>query len=57
MALDNFIVSDFVKATTEKKKKNETTVFGTVNSYTDSDGRKYVKIDGAEELTPVMTTA
>ena len=57
MALDNFIVSDFVKVTTEKKKKNETTVFGTVNSYTDSDGRKYVKIDGAEELTPVMTTA
>jgi hypothetical protein len=57
MALDNFIVSDFVKATTEKKKKNETTVFGTVNSYTDSDGRKYVKMDGAEELTPVMTTA
>lgn len=57
MALDSFIVSDFVKATTEKKKKNETTVFGTVNSYTDSDGRKYVKIDGAEELTPVMTTA
>ena len=57
MALDSFIVSDFVKVTTEKKKKNETTVFGTVNSYTDSDGRKYVKIDGAEELTPVMTTA
>lgn len=54
MALSSDLISKFVKATKDNKKtKNETTVYGTIEEY---DGTKYVRIDGSELLTPVSTT-
>ena len=54
MALSSDLISMFVKATKyNKKTKNETTVYGTIEEY---DGTKYVRIDGSELLTPVSTT-
>ncbi len=54
MALSSDLVSQFVRATREEKQSKETTVYGTVVDY---DGRKYVKLDGSELLTPISTTA
>lgn len=57
MGLSSDLISAFVKATNdEKENKQETTVYATV---VESDGRKYVRIDGASEntLTPVSATA
>lgn len=52
--LSNELVSQFVKATADKKEtKRETTVYGTITKH---DNRTYVKIDGSELLTPVITT-
>ena len=54
MPLSNDLISQFAKATkdtsTEKKAK---TVYGTVRII---NGEKYVKIDGSELLTPVVST-
>lgn len=55
MALSEEIVSQFAKITKDDKNiKNEATVYGTVVDY---DGKKYVKLDGSDLLTPVTTTA
>lgn len=55
MGLSNDIVSQFAKATKSTPLKNtETTYFATVVEY---DGGYYAKLDGSEQLTPVLTTA
>lgn len=55
MALSEEIISQFAKITKDDKNiKNEATVYGTVVDY---DGKKYVKLDGSDLLTPVTTTA
>lgn len=55
MALSSDLISQFVKATKDDKKtKTESTVYGTVVEH---DGTKYVKLDGSDLLTPVITTA
>lgn len=54
MNLSSELVSQFVKTTKDTElSKKETTVFGTV--YVDN-GTKFVKIDGSEFLTPVLST-
>ena len=55
MGLSNDLISQFVKATkAEKPKKTETTSYGTI---VESDGSKWVKLDGSDQLTPINTTA
>lgn len=56
MSLSNELISQFVKATNDDKStdKKETTVYGTTVSYL---GETYVRIDGSDLLTPVITTA
>lgn len=54
MALSNDLISQFVEITKkEPKKKEGTTVYGTVQEYS---GALYVKIDGSDRLTPIQTT-
>lgn len=54
MALSNDLISQFVKITNdENKSKTEKTVYGTI---VESDGTKYVKLDGSELLTPISST-
>lgn len=53
MSLSNDLISQFVKVTTNKDKKSESTVYGT---YVDYDGEKYVRFDGSDLLTPVTST-
>lgn len=54
MSLSNELISQFVKATKDDKKKStESTVYGTAAVY---DGKTYVKLDGSDLLTPVTTT-
>lgn len=56
MSLSNELISQFVKATNDTKKKTntESTVYGTIVEY---EGTRYVRIDGSDRLTPVTTTA
>lgn len=54
MALSSDLVSQFVQVTKETKKSKETTVYGTVAI---SHGKKYVKLDGSNLLTPISSTA
>lgn len=55
MGLTNDLISQFVKTTKdETKKSNESTHFGTIVEY---DGGYYAKLDGTEQLTPILTTA
>ena len=54
MALSSDLVSQFVKVTNDKTEiKTETTVNGTIVEY---EGKKYVRIDGSDLLTPYETT-
>ena len=55
MALSPELTLQLAKFINEDKKpaKGDTTVYGTVVEY---DGRKYVKLDGSDRLTPVSTT-
>ena len=54
MALPSDLVSQFVKVTNDKTEiKTETTVNGTIVEY---EGKKYVRIDGSDLLTPYETT-
>lgn len=55
MALSSELASQLAKVINEDKKptKGDTTVYGTVVEY---DGRKYVKLDGSDRLTPVTAT-
>lgn len=52
MALSHEILSQFAKLVTKDNNKNaESTVYGTI--VVDSDGNKYVKLDGSDQLTPL----
>ena len=54
MDLSVDLISQFAKLTKEKEKpKSETTVYGVTVEY---EGRMYVKFDGSDLLTPVLTT-
>lgn len=54
MSLSSDLISQFVKLTNDTDKpKKETTTYGTVKKDGDST---YVQLDGAETLTPVVTT-
>lgn len=54
MALSSDLISQVVQLTKKEKQSKETTVYGTIVEY---NGRKYVKLDGSELLTPISTTA
>lgn len=55
MDLSNELLMQFAKATkSEDKTKKETTVYGTAVKY---NGGTYVRFDGSELLTPVITSA
>ena len=52
MALSQELMSQFAKLVTKDKKTHaETTVYGTI--VIDSNGNKYVKLDGSDQLTPL----
>lgn len=54
MSLSSELIAEFVKATKDTEtKKASTTTHGTTVEY---NGKKYVKLDGSELLTPVETT-
>lgn len=54
MSLSSDLLSEFAKITNDKTKtKSEVTVYGTVSI---KDGKPYVKLDGSDLLTPVLTT-
>lgn len=54
MELSSDLISQFVKATKDNKKvKQESTVYGTTVEY---NGSIYVKLDGSDLLTPILTT-
>lgn len=54
MELSVDLISQFAKLTKEKEKpKSETTVYGVTVEY---EGRMYVRFDGSDLLTPVLTT-
>ena len=55
MGLSNDLISQFVKATNDNSKdKSERTVYGTI---VDSDGKRYVQLDGSDQLTPILSTS
>lgn len=55
MGVPSDLISQLVKATNDTKStKGETTVYGTIVEY---EGTTYVKLDGSELLTPILTTA
>ena len=54
MNLSSDLITRFVKATKDDKKtKGESTVYGTT---VETNGSMYVRIDGADTLTPVIAT-
>lgn len=55
MSLSSEVIARFVKATNgEDTNRPDTTVYGTIVNY---EGRKFVRIDGSDLLTPVSSTA
>ena len=55
MGLSNDLISQFVKARNDtKKKKTEKTVYGEIKV---QNGTNYVKLDGSDLLTPITTTS
>lgn len=55
MGLSNDLVSQFVKSTADKpKRETESTRYGTIVEF---ENEKYVRLDGSIEMTPVATTA
>ena len=55
MSLSVDLINQFVKATNDKtQEKNETIAYGTVK---ESNGVKYVQLDGSDLLTPADMTA
>ena len=55
MALSSDLISQFVKVTKDEVEvKKETTVYGTIVEH---EGKKYVKLDGSDLLTPITSTA
>lgn len=52
MGLDSSLISQFAKLVNQDTKKDsESTVYGTIR--TDSNGNKYVQLDGSDQLTPL----
>ena len=55
MGLSQDLISQFVKVTNDRKtEKKETIAYGTA---VELDGKKYVRLDGSDMLTPVSSTA
>lgn len=55
MALNSDLISQLVEITNDNQETNkETTVYGTIVEY---EGKKYVKLDGSDLLTPMSSTA
>lgn len=55
MGLSNDLISQFVKITKDTaKKESSSSLYGTAK--VDSDGSKWVQLDGSELLTPAITT-
>lgn len=55
MGLTEDLVSAFAKITKDSgDRKKETIVYGTIK---ESDGVKYIQLDGSDRLTPIATTA
>lgn len=55
MGLSHDLISQFVKVTNDRQtEKKETIVYGTA---VELDGKKYVRLDGSDMLTPVSSTA
>jgi hypothetical protein len=55
MNLSSELISQFVKATKDEKPvDNGSTVYGMVVEY---DGKRYVKLDGSDQITPVASTS
>ena len=54
MGLSNDLVSQFVQITQGEKENKETTVYGTI---VESNGGKYVRLDGSDLLTPISLAA
>ena len=55
MGLSHDLISQFVKVTNDRQTvKKETITYGTA---VELDGKKYVRLDGSEMLTPVSSTA
>lgn len=53
MSLSSDLASQFAKITNDKTKKKNKAINGTVVLY---GGKKYVRLDGSEQLTPVSAT-
>ena len=54
MNLSSDLVSEFAKVMNDgKNRRNETTIYGTISIVNDAS---YVKLDGSDELTPVVST-
>ena len=55
MGLSQDLISQFVKVTNDRQtEKKETIAYGTA---VELDGKKYVRLDGSDMLTPVSSTA
>lgn len=55
MGLSHDLISQFVKVTNDRQtEKKETIAYGTA---VELDGKKYVRLDGSDMLTPVSSTA
>ena len=55
MGLSHDLISQFVKVTNDRQtEKKETITYGTA---VELDGKKYVRLDGSDMLTPVSSTA
>ena len=55
MNLSSDLISQFAKITKDEKKRNvESTLYGTIVTY---DGSFYVRLDGSDLLTPIVSTA
>ena len=55
MSLSDELISSFVEVVNDKTEaKQERTVYGTIVEH---DGTKYVRIDGSDLLTPIVTTS
>ena len=55
MGLSQDLISQFVKVTNDRQTvKKETIAYGTA---VELDGKKYVRLDGSDMLTPVSSTA
>lgn len=54
MGLSNDLMSQFAKATVNKTKETESTVYGVVKEY---EGKRYVMLDGSDRLIPLPASS